>query len=752
MATIVLGAVGGLIGGTVGQFIGQSIGSVVDGMIFAPSVKREGPRLRDLSVQSSAYGEAVPLVFGRTRIAGNIIWSTGLQETRTTERRGGGKRGSVTTVTYHYSASFAVALAGRKIAGVGRVWADGKLIRDTAGHLNVGGQMRVYPGDERQEPDPLIEAAEGFGNTPAYRGLAYAVFERLELGEFANRIPLLTFEVIGDEGLGDAASPVPVVTIARALCGRAGVETTAGAAEDTLMGFAVGRAAPAGEALRALEALCPLYLADRGTGGAAVADRVAGEPVQLKRAHLGAAKEGKEEPRRRAARRGEAELPREVSIAYAEAGRDYQAGLQRARRLTAAGSSVERLELPAVLDAATAKQAAERLLARRWRRREPLEVAVPWQYLSLTPGDAIRMDGDADGLWQVRELTVEAGRLLISAVPVDAGDDVSTATAEPGRAPTQPGTPHGPTTLVVMDLPPLTATLPAGLGLHLAVAGASAGWRRASIAVSTDGGFDYDIAADVASRTVMGTAVSALPAGETALWDRHSTVTIALLADDMILESRSESAVLSGANLCLIGGEVLQFATAELLQNGHYRLRNLLRGRRGTEAATLNHTAGEQFVLLSGAALAPHDAGLAALGQTLLFKAMSPYQTVEDVAALPVMVAGRGLRPLPPVHMSAKRLQNNDIHLSWTRRSRQGFDWVDGADAPLAEEAELYDVEVLDGPAVRRAWRVSAPGLTYTAAEQTADFGGFPPSLAVRVAQVSAQVGRGRAAQQSFSL
>ena len=53
---------------------------------------------------------------------------------------------------------------------------------------------------EDQAPDPLIEAKEGGGDAPAYRGLAYLVFERLPLAEFGNRIPQLSFEVIRPVG------------------------------------------------------------------------------------------------------------------------------------------------------------------------------------------------------------------------------------------------------------------------------------------------------------------------------------------------------------------------------------------------------------------------------------------------------------------------------------------------------------------------------------------------------------------------
>ena len=90
---------------------------------------------------------------------------------------------------------------------IGRVWADGKLI-DLAG-LN----FRVYPGDETQLPDPKIEAVEGAGSVPAYRGLAYVVFEDMAVGAYGNRIPQLTFEVFRKPGSGwsgeEAGTPLP---------------------------------------------------------------------------------------------------------------------------------------------------------------------------------------------------------------------------------------------------------------------------------------------------------------------------------------------------------------------------------------------------------------------------------------------------------------------------------------------------------------------------------------------------------------
>ncbi len=167
----------------------------VDRLIFGPRKRAvEGPRLENFQVQASQEGAGVPRVFGRGRIAGQLIWAAGFKETasETTESSGGkgGRPAAQTTITeYLYSISFAVGLCEGEIDRIGRVWADGKPF-DLSSH-----NVRIYRGSETQNPDALIEAIEGAGRAPAFRGLAYIVFEDLPLKEFGNRIPQLSFEI-----------------------------------------------------------------------------------------------------------------------------------------------------------------------------------------------------------------------------------------------------------------------------------------------------------------------------------------------------------------------------------------------------------------------------------------------------------------------------------------------------------------------------------------------------------------------------
>lgn len=220
VSTVVGGAIGFAIGGPLGASIGMSIGGMVGGMLFAPTI--EGPRLNDLKVTTSTYGSAIPELYGTMRVGTNLIWTSGIKETKHTQRAG---KGGPKQTTYTYSASFALAVCKGPIDSVLRVWGDGKLIydrsssatrsRSTTGSgvnmveiwqalLTKNGKhgsgsskftMRVYQGTDTQLPDSLIEADKGVGNVSAHRGMCYIVFENFQLADFGNRIPQITVEV-----------------------------------------------------------------------------------------------------------------------------------------------------------------------------------------------------------------------------------------------------------------------------------------------------------------------------------------------------------------------------------------------------------------------------------------------------------------------------------------------------------------------------------------------------------------------------
>lgn len=184
------GAVLGLSGAVIGRAVGATIGRAIDQRILGGgSDTVETVRIDRLRLTGASDGAAISRVWGRMRIAGQLIWATEFKEHVT--RRGGGKGAPQPKVNeYSYSISLAIALCEGEILKVGRIWADGAEI--SAVDLN----MRVYKGDENQLPDPRIEAVEGAGKAPSYRGTAYVVIEDLDLTPYGNRIPQFSFEVV----------------------------------------------------------------------------------------------------------------------------------------------------------------------------------------------------------------------------------------------------------------------------------------------------------------------------------------------------------------------------------------------------------------------------------------------------------------------------------------------------------------------------------------------------------------------------
>lgn len=184
--------VGYLVGGPTGARIGWMIGSAFS----SSSTKIEQPAVGDLRVQTAQYGIPIPYVVGKNRVSGNVIWAS--QKRKYTTETTTGKGGGPTVVTTGYRQDMAILICKGSIAGITRVWANNKLIID--GRSESRSLVGVlYEGSNSQMPSPVIEAAEGVGNVPAYRGVAYIVIEDLDLGQ-SGAVPNFSFEVLGAQG------------------------------------------------------------------------------------------------------------------------------------------------------------------------------------------------------------------------------------------------------------------------------------------------------------------------------------------------------------------------------------------------------------------------------------------------------------------------------------------------------------------------------------------------------------------------
>jgi hypothetical protein len=188
--------VGNLFGGGVlssaGRFLGKWIGESLENDDELEEHFTIG-RVRDkLYPISFANGNTIPLVFGTCRVEGQLIWSESIKEvpvTEATTRIFKHKVSIHNRTEFHYYCNFALGICEGEISDISRIWANSELI-DLKDYTH-----RIYYGSEEQMPDPKIQEKFGADFTPAFRGLAYIVFEDFPLIDFGNNIPKLSFEV-----------------------------------------------------------------------------------------------------------------------------------------------------------------------------------------------------------------------------------------------------------------------------------------------------------------------------------------------------------------------------------------------------------------------------------------------------------------------------------------------------------------------------------------------------------------------------
>jgi hypothetical protein len=448
----------------------------------------------------------------------------------------------------------------------------------------------------------------------------------------------------------------------------------------------------------------------------------------------------------RVVRAQETELPREVSLAFTDALADYRRSAALSRRLLGGAIPTAQADLAAVMDRGAAERRAEVWLQDLWAGRETATFGLPMSRLALAPGDVFGLTVNGRRrLFELREI-VDAEMRRVTARSID--PDVFDAPAAPSQPP-PPAIPPaiGPAHALILDLPLLGAEDPPAL-LRAAVfanpwPGPVAIWR------SFDGA-SFKRAAIAPAAAIVGETLDEAPSGPTGRWDERTSFRVRLYGG--ALASAADAAVLGGANAAALrrpdgAWEVLQFANAELIEADTYRLSRLLRGQAGSEWARGDPLpAGAPFVLLNENVVALAR-GLDMLGRTMQLRFVANGRSHGDpsAVALEATPQATALRPLSPVHLRAVR-SGEGVRVSWIRRTRVGGDGWAAAEVPLGEESEAYVLDILSGAAVVRTLSAAQPSALYPAADELADFGAPQAALSVRVAQLSATVGRGYAA------
>ena len=441
----------------------------------------------------------------------------------------------------------------------------------------------------------------------------------------------------------------------------------------------------------------------------------------------------------------ETDLPASAKITYIAAGGDYPAAVEEARRLAGRSGRIALADLPLALEAEQAAEIAEVWLFEAWAARERAQFSLPPSRLALEPGDVV--DFTANGRSHLLRI-IEVGEHGVRDIEARGLDPDVYANA-PGAARGQGGSVGvivGQPFVVFLDLPLLRGDEPPAAGY---VAAAQSPWPGPIAFFRSPETSGFLLKAMALAPAVTGVTLDPLPEGATSRLDRATAVRVKL--DQGALASVTELALLGGANLAAVRNndgtwEVLQFQSAVLTAPATYMLSGFLRGQAGTEHAMRAPLApGARFVLIDGA-LARIDMTEDEMGLAFNWKCGPASRDIGSPHYVQAAhaFAGEGLKPLSPVHIRGSR-SGGDLNIAWVRRTRIGGDSWDFIDVPLGEAEGRYEIDILDGPTVKRTLTTTSPSATYTATQQSADFGSPQPSISLRISQLSPTRGRGTA-------
>lgn len=630
-------------------------------------------------------------------------------------------------------------------------------------------RINVYLGTRDQMPDDIMEAALGVGEVPAYRGICYFVIDELQLADYGNTLP--TFKVEVEQG--DADGKTSLKTIVVDLCTRAGLDNDEydvdSLTDKTLEGVAVTQPSSGRDMLELLQNVCEFDVVESNYAVKFV-DRYGRMQARLRPLDFAATEFDTDSPPAKieTTRTMPDELPREITFAYQDPTRNYSVGTARARRAVTDANLVENVELPIVLDPTEAKTAVDRLMSYRYSKRRAYKLILPIKYYILDPGDAVFLPLPNGGEKRVRITSmVLGGNNLIEMALVDhypPVDEVSGLAYTP-EIETPAVFPAGDTIAHLLDVPTLTETEDDTIaGFYVAFSRTSKGWPGGSLFVDDGSGgtIPYPGATTVEEgqttwtsvassqfEVAVGTSVSPMIAASPYLWDRTSRLVLGIITPDVELSSTTETDLLRNAkNTIVINGEIIQYATVTDLGSGFYELRDLLRGRRGSDPFIAAHPAGSEVIFIDPDNVTRYVMGNNLIGIERSYKSATFGQDIGDVDPFTFAGEGNWLKPLAPCHVRRTDETDGSITLSWLPRVRQGGIWQDKIDPTIDQSKERYTLGIYDSSGNFKRSMNSVDGqreVVYTSAMQDQDFGGRPGigAMTVKVYQIGDVVGLG---------
>lgn len=696
-------------------------------------------RVLSLQVQQSSQGLTLPVVYGRTRVAGNLIWYgdfTAIEHK--TETRMGGKGGggvNQVDVKYTYEAAVMMALCEGTIKGVTRVWRDKEKFTNIAElRLNLakgGSEQPVWThlNQAKHQAQALNYSDTAYIYSPNYEltNSAQVYSHNFEvdgkLGYSANIVDANPRDILVDlltnhnYGCGFPRENMGDTDVYSVYCRATGIFLSPSYNEQTeaqqnisdllqqtnsaavfsqgrLKIIPYGDAQVAGNGALYTPNLTPVY--DLTDDDFIVSG--ANDPVSVER-------------------KTNADAYNQVQIEYLDRSNDYNIAVAEAKDQ----ANIEQyglrpqdaIQMHAICEPKVAQQVAQLLLQRALYVRNEYEFKLGWKYCLLEPMDLVTLTDSGLGLDKkpVRITEIEEdedGTLTVRAEDFPFG--AANATAYPTQPSLgysadyniAPGNAHAP---VMFEAPlHLTNNEPQ---IWLATAGGD-NWGGAEVWVSTDGD-SYVRIGVTNNKARYGSTAAALPAG--AVYDNVNTLPVTIGAGH--LESTTQQNARDMLTPCYVDGEFLAYETAALTGVGKYTLSKLVRGAWGSSAS--RHEAGTPFVRLDSA-LFRYTFDRKWLGKTIWVKLVSfnvfgsGLQELSEVPAYSYRIVGAPLGQVANLRLTSAWTYGKNASVVW--------DKLDGADS--------YDIEVYAANSQTRLRSVEGVvdnQYTYTLQDMKADGG-----------------------------
>ena len=725
----------------------------------------EGDRSSEFSLAGgSGYGVPIPLLFGRARLPGNLVWMSPVREivitanyvTNYTAQVPDGKKGTkneqISDVTvqknYHYKADLVVQLCQGPIeGGICKIFADKQLVYNAvAGEDSVNfkyGSFTLYKGTAIQTlPSPV---------PTNYRDTVVIYFEDFDLTAFGNRIPVFEIEISANGSVGTTGivtpAPVSAAAVVETICQVSGM----GSSDFYIDGFDaefLGYVTPQGPMLNALQpvvdaakAVC-IYSDDKIKFKSRAAEPVA----TITSGELRYTEDGNSgnSAALLLIRNDEKNLPSKVIVSYSDPLRDNDQNTQSASLRTPHFDNDVTVNLAVAMAADNAARLAEVYLYTAWQERINYQFSLGPKYLFLEPGDVVIVDS-VYGLLRMQILSMDIGAngvIQVNAVSYNR-NTLNSSRLGANNPINNPGNPGVTGTDFQFFNAPLLLTAHNKPGVFIFVNGTSqALWDYTSLYLSSDA-VTYKYIGNVNTPGVFGVAITALPAADSQLIDYENYIDIVLNSGQLASVTLAECLENQYVNLFFIGDEMIQAIDIQLVAENTYRLSTLLRGRFGTEHYTVGHTGGEKVAVAGSEYYLPLNLSTD-YNNNIYIKAVSNGQLFGDVSTVHNVISEfRTLKPYSPVNVDAV-LSSGDVIITWKRRSRYGDELpTTGAEVPLFETTEEYQVDILNSTDdVVRTLSTTTQTATYTAAQQIAD-GGSISVIRCKVYQLSAEIGRG---------